>query len=82
MLRAALEKIFGPLHVLDVDVTFHFNRQLLKLVYRLTLAAFDNACDDVALWIVPGVRRPQTFVIGARDTVPLVKPVIGGPAPL
>jgi hypothetical protein len=33
----------GPLHVLDIDVTFNFKRQLLKLIYRLTLATFEHA---------------------------------------
>ena len=53
-LRAALEKGFGALHVLDVDVAPYLNRQLLKLMHWLSLAAFEHTRDRVALGVNQG----------------------------
>jgi hypothetical protein len=59
---------------LGVDVASHLIGELLSLAKLLALASLDDRGARIAAGSIPRVVKPQAFVIGVRNPVPLVKP--------
>jgi hypothetical protein len=81
-LRAVLDESRCAGIELGVNVASHLVAELLGLAKLLALASFHDRGARIAVGSIPGIVKPQAFVIGVRDAIPLVEAVIGGPAAL
>jgi hypothetical protein len=67
---------------LHIDVAPHIVSELRSLVELFTFAALHHRRARITARPIPRVVEPHALVIRVRNSIPLVEPMIGGPATL